>query len=341
MIKSMNMKAGQFEFLRCPKSKTRLTFKQAYGEGILQGNLISDHGKNYPINNGIPDLSYPSMLDPRTKEVMNWYDNNFQDYDEFLPVTFSTFRVDEVKERQKMINELAIHKDAKVLETGAGTGRDSLLIAEKLGENGELHVTDLNRNILEKALPKLEKSKCKTFYNICNAIFLPYPDNYFDCYFHFGGFNTFSDKKAAFKEIARVVKKGGRVVVGDESMPPWLRKFDFGKILMNTNSHYKYKIPLKHLDPSSNNVKLKFIIGGVFYFISYDIGEKMPFADFNFEIPGAKGGSHKTRYFGKLEGVTEETKKLYFKAAQKSGKSLHKWLEEVVRNAAKQELKDA
>ena len=32
----------------------------------------------------------------------------------------------------------------------------------------------------------------------------------------------------------------------------------------------------------------------------------------------------------------EETKKLYFKAAQKSGKSLHKWLDDVVRNAAKQ-----
>ena len=167
----------------------------------MQGNLISEHGKNYPIKNGIPDLSYPSKLDSRTKEVMKWYDKNFQDYDEFLPVTFDTFRVNEFEERQKMINELLIHNDAKVLETGAGTGRDSLLIAEKLGENGELHLTDLNRNILEKALLKLEKFKCKTL--IFPMRYFTLSDNYFDCYFHFGGFNTFSDKKAAF-EISRL-----------------------------------------------------------------------------------------------------------------------------------------
>ena len=89
-------------------------------------------------------------------------------------------------------------------------------------------------------------------------MYLPFPDNYFDIYYHFGGFNTFSDKKRAFKEINRVVKKGGKVIVGDESMPSWLRDSEFGKILINSNPHYKYNLPLKHLDPKSRNVKIEY-----------------------------------------------------------------------------------
>ena len=57
--------------------------------------------------------------------------------------------------------------------------------------------------------------------------------------FHFGGINTFGDIKRAFSEMVRVTKPNGRIVVGDENMPVWLRNTEFGKI-MNSNPHYKY-----------------------------------------------------------------------------------------------------
>ena len=93
-------------------------------------------------------------------------------------------------------------------------------------------------------------------------------------------------------------------------MPSWLRETEFGKILMNSNSHYKFDIPLNYLDVSSRNVTLEYIIGGVFYIIKYTVGEGEPYADFDFEIPGVRGGTHRTRYYGHLEGVDNETLKL-------------------------------
>ena len=38
--------------------------------------------------------------------------------------------------------------------------------------------------------------KCRLDYSISNATYLPFPANFFDAVFHFGGFNEFSDHKA-------------------------------------------------------------------------------------------------------------------------------------------------
>ena len=63
-----------------------------------------------------------------------------------------------------------------------------------------------------------------------------------------------------------------------------------------------------------------------------------PVGNFDLELPGHRGGTFNTRYFGKLEGVTAATRELYQKAAEKSGKSLHKWLDDVVQDAARRDL---
>ena len=45
------------------------------------------------------------------------------------------------------------------------------------------------------------------------------------------------------------------------------------------------------------------------------VGE--PPADFDFEIPGPRGGTRRTRHLGQLEGVKPETKELAHKAREK------------------------
>ena len=75
---------------------------------------------------------------------------------------------------------------------------------------------------------------------------------------------------------------------------------------MNSNPHYKYDLPLKHLPIDARNVKLEWFIGGVFYFISFDVEEGEPKANLDFKIPGQRGGTHRSRYYGKLEGVSQK-----------------------------------
>lgn len=318
-----------------------------YVSPIDQSDLIFDKnkyldskGNQFPIENGIPNFIFPKKLSKSDEDSLDWYKNNAAVYDDFLPMTFDTFGVDEDEERKKMIDSLKLEKQHKVLETGCGTGRDSLKIAEKLDQNGELYLQDISEEILKIGIEKFSKKslKPKIEFSLANGYYLPFKDNYFDRVFHFGGLNTFGDIKRGISEMARVCKPGGRVVVGDENMPLWLRDTEFGKVLMNSNPHYRYNLPLEFLPIQARNVKIEWFIGGVFYFITFDVGVGEPQANIDFKIPGIRGGTHRTRYYGQIEGVTQETIDLVQRARKKSGKSIHDWLDNTLKDAARKEL---
>jgi hypothetical protein len=159
--------------------------------------------------------------------------------------------------------------------------------------------------------------------------------------FQFGGVGEFSDIKAFFSEAVRVVRPGGRVVTGDESMPVWLRATEFSRLLTFTNPQYAAPLPLDCLPIEARNVNLRWIIGGTFYLIDFVVGEGEPPANFDFVIPGPRGGTRRSRYYGQLEGVTPETKALAQKARQRMNVSMHEWLERIVRDSALRQLGEA
>ena len=334
------MRSGEAEVYVCPACKQGMQLRvvQQLGEAVVAGTLACRCGAEFPIADGIPDLVFPRQLAASDLEAKLWYDANADVYDENLHLTFDTFGEDENNVRNRLVDRLSLQPTHRVLELGAGSGRDSLLIADRLGSEGRLYLQDLSLAILRHSFPKLATKPVPTEFHVGNACNLPFADGVFDAVFHFGGLNTFSDIGAFFSEINRVSKVGGKVVVGDESMPVWLRNTEFGRVLMNSNPLYRYELPLRHLPVSCREVKLEWIIGGVFYVIEYRVGEGEPFADLDFEIPGVRGGSHRTRYYGLLEGVTPEAKAMAQAASANSGKSLHRWLDEAVRQAAARDL---
>ena len=309
---------------------------------IVGNHYVDNSGNKFPINNGIPNFVYPHILPESDLNSIKWYQVNSADYDEYLPLTFETFNVDEREERDKLIRELTLCKSDAVLEIGCGTGRDSEIIAKQLGKDGKLFLQDISPEILGIAVEKFKKLSFEPEINfsLANSYYLPFGDKIFDKVFHFGGLNTFGDIKRFFSEAVRVTKPGGRIVVGDESMPPWLRSTEFGEILMNSNHHYKFGLPLDHLPVEARNVKLEWFIGGVFYYISFDVGVGVPDANFDFEIPGVRGGTHRTRKYGNLEGLSPEAIELAKRARERTGKSMHNWLNEAVMNAAIKDLND-
>lgn len=330
------MKSTDAALFVCPLTKQpmRLEVDSVSGDNVIGGRLISPNGIEYPVIDGVPDLRYPREMPASDAAIATWYDANADIYDEFLPLTFQTFGEDEESVRAGMVDKLELTPTSRVLEIGAGTGRDSVVIASRLGEGGEFHLQDLCAPIFVKSFPKLRHFDVPVKFHLGNACSLPFPDDYFDACFHFGGLNTFSDIPGFFSEMNRVTKPGGKVVAGDESMPVWLRETEFGKILMHSNPHYRYDLPLEYLPVSCREVRLEWIIGGVFYVLDYRVGIGEPHADFDFEIPGARGGTHRTRYYGHLEGVTPEAIELARKARVLSGKSMHRWLDEVIKDAA-------
>jgi len=327
---------------RCPATGESLDLEIARREGeeIVSGTLRSPSGASYEISGGIPDLRYPPTLADEDAFARDIYDNVADVYDDYLPLTFATFSCDEREMRELMVDRLHLRPGQRVLEVGAGTGRTSAFIANKLRGEGHVYVHDISRGILLKAVERLAGESVTLSFVLSNGVYLPFPDGYFDAVFHFGGLNMFSDVRRGLSEMARVVRPGGRVVVGDESVPPWLRHTEFGRILMNSSKHYEAPLPLDDMPVSARDVVVEYIIGGVFYLIGFSVGTGEPTANFDLEIPGARGGTHRTRMYGNLEGVSAEAKLLAGRARAKRGISMYAWLDAAVREAARRDIGD-
>lgn len=302
----------------------------------IKSGFAYDSENRYPIlEEGILDLTYPFELPPEDSEAKRFYDGRVDDYERYLHLTFQTYGESEVEVRNSMIDRLNLTSNSRVLEVACGTGRDSRLINNRLGVEGQLYLTDISHEMLKLAKKKLSGSGAEAKFCVSNATHLPCPNDYFDAFYSFGALGEFSDPRKFFQEVVRVCKPGARVVVGDENLPVWLRKSEFGKILSNYNKQFMAEVPFTSLPVEARKVKCEWIIGGVFYLIDFEVGEGEPFADFDFIIPGVRGGTHRTRFFGQLEGVTTETRDLAWKARERLGISMHEWLDDVIGKASR------
>ncbi len=291
------MKRSIVENLRCPACKGELSLDagQDFAEEVLAGRLNCPCGKQYVIQEGVPNLIFPEELLPSDEEFRHKYDKGADQYDVGLDWLFKSFFEDEDSVRIPMIELLEIKPGARVLEVGCGSGKDSQHIIRTLQQQGELYVQDISSRMVSLTRRRLEGSNGPIEYLLSNAAYLPFADAYFDAVFHFGGINTFGEIKKALREMTRVVRSGGKVVVGDEGVAPWLRKKKFGRILINANPLYTHRPPLDLLPENARNVRLRWILGNAFYLIDYRVGDGPPRVDLDLPIPG-KGDSLRSRY---------------------------------------------
>lgn len=335
------MRKSSLNIYRCPVSGGPLKLNSdvdSSDDVVVQGELLSDDN-SYEISNGIANFAPDESLTGSAKFARDYYATIAHTYDENVHVTFDLYGEDERGIRERMIDLLQLSSDARVLEISAGTGKDSELIAKRLSEKGELWLLDISPQMIERAQQKLSGVPFPTEFTIGNACSLPFADNSFDALFCFAGIGHFPDTKKGLSEMARVVRKGGRVVFCEKNVPPWLLQTTYGKILINNNPMFAHPAPLDCIPTSARDVGIRWINGDVHYVVDYTVGEGAPSGAFDLELPGHRGGTFNTRYFGKLEGVTPETKALYEEAASSVGKSLHVWLDEVVRAAALRDLR--
>lgn len=337
------MIAKHADVYRCPITHARFRLLNATtGEGghVVSGHLVEPQGRSYPITDGIPEFTTPEQLTSLERDTQREYDAVAQEfYDNAVDWLFASFYEDEDAVRNGMIDLLELRRDSTVLEIGSGTGRDSYRIAARLDAGGTLFLQDLSRKMVLKTRARIEQDRqrlglsCTCDYFVSTATFLPFPDRYFDAVFHFGGFNQFGDKKAAMAEMARITKIGGKVVVGDESLPPWLEGTEYGEIICTNNALFRHKVPLESLPAGARSVVVRWVLGGCFYVIDFRVADSPPPINLDLPHKGWRGGTMRTRYFGRLEGVHPETRQMAIDYVKRHGLSLHAWLDELVRNA--------
>jgi arsenite methyltransferase len=110
----------------------------------------------------------------------------------------------------------AIAEGEHVVDVGCGAGIDSIIAAKMVGTKGGVIGVDMTPAMLEKARNSANDA------NVHNVEFrsglaesLPVADNWADVVISNGVLNLFPDKLAGLCEMARVLKPGGRLQIGD------------------------------------------------------------------------------------------------------------------------------
>lgn len=220
----------------------------------------------------------------------------------------------------------------RVLITACGAGNDFPYLFDKYPES-QFFIQDFAEEMLTAAIKRHSKAvnslKQPPKFFVGDAAKLPFPDEFFDVVFHFGGVNLYEDISGGLSEMHRVAKNGATVFFGDEGMAPWLRNTELGQMLATNNPLYRREVPLSLLPIGIQNFVLEYRFNNCFYIVQYEKSE-VPQLDLDVTHAGRRGGSLRTRFLGKLEGINPALRDSLYERAEKLGISRVDAIQEAV-----------
>jgi len=107
----------------------------------------------------------------------------------------------------------------RVLDCATGTGDLALEFKRAVGPRGEVIGTDFCAEMLESAPAKAAKAGLQVKFAVADVLALPYPDGQFDVASIAFGIRNVDDPLLCLREMARVVKPGGCVIVLEFGQP--------------------------------------------------------------------------------------------------------------------------
>jgi SAM-dependent methyltransferase len=104
----------------------------------------------------------------------------------------------------------------RILEVGPGTGYYTLDVAEWVKPDGRLDILDLQQEMLDHTMGRAgEAGLANVTPTQADATTTPYEDGTFDAAYLVAVLGEIPDQDAAVRELSRVLKPGGRLVVGE------------------------------------------------------------------------------------------------------------------------------
>ena len=117
----------------------------------------------------------------------------------------------------------------RVLDVASGSGDLARAFARRVGAEGQVWLTDINRAMLARGRDRLLDEGHAPPLAQCDAERLPFRAGYFDCVSVAFGLRNMTHKDAALAEMRRVLKPGGRLLVLEFSRvwQPLTRAYDW------------------------------------------------------------------------------------------------------------------
>lgn len=131
---------------------------------------------------------------------------------------------------REMVAWLNIAPGSHVLDAGCGGGGMTKLLAEAVGDGGQVTALDIEAALLEsvKALLVETQHVSRVEYEQASIDALPFPDGTFDLVWCSRVIHHMPDQLAAVREIRRVLKPGGRFAMREDGFLMQLLPFDIG-----------------------------------------------------------------------------------------------------------------
>mgnify|MGYP003598545508 CR=1 FL=1 len=171
------------------------------------------------------------------------------------------------------INTARLNKGDKVLDIAGGTGDLSRGWARRVCKTGELWLTDINSSMLGVGRDRLLSKGVVLPETLDDAGRLPFPDNYFNLVSVAFGLRNMTHKEAALKEMYRVLKPGGTLLVLEFSkvfkpLAPVYDVYSFkllplmGKFIAKDADSYQYLAESIRMHPDQETLKQMMLDAG-------------------------------------------------------------------------------
>jgi len=247
---------------------------EIYQDPFDGGELVSEvqglrnprSGALYAFREGLPVFLPSQAVEGPNLRYQRLYDG-FATFYDLSTRLYALWKGGADRERRwSYLRKLEVGAGARVLEVSVGTGANWSYLAQDL----QFHGVDLSWNMLVRCRRLVSRRGLRA--ELCQGLaeHLPYPSGYFDCVYHVGGINFFSDQRAALAEMVRVARSGTRLLVVDETEEVasryenrWPMKMFF------KNRPRKIEPPVDLLPPGMQEIAVETMWDGQLYMLTF------------------------------------------------------------------------
>ncbi len=179
--------------------------------------------------------------------------------------------------KQFTLSQTGLRPGQSALDVAGGTGDLSIGMAAQVGPSGRVVLSDINAAMLSTGRDRLlDKGLLRPVdYTVANGERLPFKDASFHCVTIGFGLRNVTDKPAALREMKRVLKPGGQLLVLEFSkpvLPALSRVYDaysfaalpaLGKLVANDSESYRYLAESIRMFPDQDSLKNLMIEAGL------------------------------------------------------------------------------